>query len=103
MLALGKGDGYWLYGEKNTLIKERTFGMLRRSAPATSWMRSAGPRGSTPTPRRAIFRPLCHLGNLCGLGRDLEFDPAKEEFVSDAQASGLAAASTAKATGPRLV
>jgi len=33
---------------------------------------------------------LCHLGNLCArLGRDLEFDPAKEEFVNDAEASGL--------------
>lgn len=91
VLALGKGDGYWLYGEKNKLIKERTFGMPEEAHQRNFLDAIRGTaRLNADAETGHLSATLCHLGNLCArLGRDLEFHPAKEEFVSDAEASGL--------------
>ena len=91
ILAVGKGDGYWLYGEKSKLIKEHPFKM-----PEVEHQRNfldaikgkAKPNASAETGH--LSAALSHLGNLCArLGRDLRFDPEKETFADDAEANKL--------------
>jgi len=91
VLMVGKGDGYRLYGKRNKLIKERSFGF-----PQTAHQRNfldaikskAKPNADAVTGH--LSATLCHLGNLCArLGRELTFDPKKETFLDDAEANRL--------------
>lgn len=91
VLMVGKGDGYWVYGEKNKPIKERTFGMPEEAHQRNfldAVKGTAKPNASAETGHLSAC--LCHLGNLCArLGRDIHFDPQKEKFIDDAEADKL--------------
>ena len=91
VLMVGKGDGYRLYGERNKLIKERPFKMPEEAHQRNfldAIKGKAKPNASAETGH--LSASLCHLGNLCArLGRDLHFDPEKEQFAHDAEANKL--------------
>ncbi|MHB8898709.1 MAG: Gfo/Idh/MocA family protein [Thermoguttaceae bacterium] len=91
VLMVGKGDGYWLYGEKNAPVKERKFSMPEEAHQRNfidAIKGSAQPNASAETGH--LSASLSHLGNVCArVGRDLRFDPAKEQFVDDAEADKL--------------
>lgn len=91
VLTVGKGDGYWLYGERNKLIKERSFAMPEEAhqrnfldaVKGTAELNASAETGH-------LSASLCHLGNLCArLKRDLHFDGEKEQFINDAEADKL--------------
>ena len=91
VLMIGKGDGYWLYGERNKLVKERQFHM-----PETEHQRNfldaikTGRKPNADAMTGHLSATLCHLGNICArLGRTLTFDPQTERFVEDIQANEL--------------
>ena len=91
ILMVGKGDGYWLYEERNKLVKERPFKMPEEAHQRNfldAIKGKAKPNACAETGH--LSASLCHLGNLCArLGRDLHFDPEKEEFAHDAEANKL--------------
>ncbi len=91
VLMLGKGDGYWLYGEKNKLIKEHKFGMPQEAHQRNfldAIKGTAKPNAGAKIGH--LSASLSHLGNLCArLGRNLHFDPEKEKFIDDAEADQL--------------
>ena len=91
IMMVGKGDGYWLYGERNKLIKECPFKMPEEAHQRNfldAIKGTAEPNASAETGH--LSASLSHLGNLCArLGRDLHFDPAKEQCAEDAEADKL--------------
>jgi predicted dehydrogenase len=91
VLMVGKGDGYWLYGERNNLVKERRFRM-----PEIEHQRNfldaikTGQKPKADVVTGHLSATLCHLGNICArLGRTLAFDAQAERFVDDDEANKL--------------
>jgi predicted dehydrogenase len=91
VLMVGKGDGYWLYGERNKMVKERRFRM-----PEIEHQRNfldaikTGQEPNADAVTGHLSATLCHLGNICArLGRTLTFDPQAERFVDDEEANEL--------------
>ena len=88
---VSKSDGYWVYGERNKLLKERRFRM-----PETEHQRNfldaiqSGVKPNAESLTGNLSATLCHLGNICArLGRNLMFDPRTERFASDDAANAL--------------
>ena len=53
-----------------------------------AWMHGKWPISDVESQHRSVS--ACHLGNISiRLGRKLTWDPAKEEFVGDSEASGM--------------
>ena len=91
MLVLGKHSGWRLYGPRNKLIEEASGGV---NLPAHHRDFLDGIRSGKPTRADAetghLSAALAHFANIATrLGRSLKFDPAKEEFVGDAEANAL--------------
>ncbi len=91
VLMVGKGDGYWVYGEKNSLIKERQFPMPEEAHQRNFLDAIQGKAELNANAETGhLSATLCHLGNLSvRLGRDLHFDPEKEAFIDDPEADRL--------------
>jgi predicted dehydrogenase len=91
MMILGKGGGYQIFGERNKLIKEETFGLptdphVRNFLDAITG--GAKPNADIETGHYAAT--LAHLGNIVGrVGRSVVFDPKTERITGDAEADAL--------------
>jgi predicted dehydrogenase len=91
VLMVGKGDGYWLYGERNKLLKERRFRMpeIEHQRNFLDAIKTGRKPNADPLTGH-LSATLCHLGNICArLGRTLTFDPQAERFVEDEEANKL--------------
>jgi predicted dehydrogenase len=91
MMVVGKNDGYWLYAERNKLVKEKTFRL-----PSTEHQRDfldavkSAARPNADIEIGHLSATLAHLGNICSrVGRSLSFDPEAERFVGDDEANRL--------------
>jgi len=90
-LTLGKGKGWELFGERNKPIAQGkcspdTAGHARNFLDCIK----SGARPNADVENHHFPASLAHLGNIATrLKRTLEFDPVKEKFLNDAEASKL--------------
>ena len=90
-MMIGKGDGYWLYAERNKLVKERAFGMatVEHQRNFLDCIKS-GERPNADIEIGVQASTAVHLGNICArLDRRLTFDPKTQQFVADDEANKL--------------
>ena len=90
-MVIGKGDGYWLYAERNKLVKEREFGMagVEHQRDFLDCIKS-GERPNADVEIGLQAATAVHLGNICArLDRKLTFDPNTQQFVGDDEANKL--------------
>ncbi len=91
MIVLGKGTGWTMYGPRNKEIRSQQgspnlpghhrnfFDCIR-----------TGARPNADIEINHLSTTLCHLGNIATrLRRTLTFDPRKEDFIGDREASAL--------------
>ena len=90
-MVIGKGDGYWLYAERNKLVKEREFGMatVEHQRNFLDCIKS-GERPNADVEIGLQAATAVHLGNICArLDRKLTFDPKNQKFIGDDEANKL--------------
>lgn len=92
MIVGGKAGGWQIFGRKNRLIEEIKASGVDLPAHHDNFL-SCIRNGGTPNAHIAIHHrssTLCHLGNIVvRTGRNLAFDPAKEQFTGDDAACKL--------------
>jgi len=93
MMIFGKHNGWQLYGPRNKLIEEAK-GKLDLSLHHRNFfdaIRNEKPSAAIADAETGhLSAALAHLANIVTrLGRTLKFDPAKEQFTSDAEANKL--------------
>jgi len=92
MMVGGKAGGWQIFGRKNKLIEEIKAQGVDLPAHHEDFL-SCIRHGGKPHAHIEIHHhssSLCHLGNIVArTGRSLHFDPAKEQFVGDDDASKL--------------
>ena len=90
-MVIGKSDGYWLYAERNKLVKEREFGMatVEHQRNFLDCIKS-GERPNADVEIGLQASTVVHLGNICArLDRKLTFDSKTQQFVGDEDADKL--------------
>jgi hypothetical protein len=92
MIVGGKAGGWQVFGRKNKLIEEIKASGVDLPAHHENFL-SCIRTGGTPNAHIAVHHrssTLCHLGNIVvRTGRNLAFDPAKEQFTGDDAACKL--------------
>lgn len=91
MLILGKNGGWKVIGERNQPGKTMT-GSPDLHAHHSNFLDCirSGKSPSAAPEVGAFSAALCHLGNIaCRVGRQLHFDPAKEQILGDEEANSL--------------
>ena len=90
-MVVGKGNGYWLYAERNKLVKEREFGMV-----TVEHQRNfldcikLGERPNADVEIGLRASTAVHLGNICArLDRKVTFDSKTQQIVGDEEANKL--------------
>jgi len=93
MIVGGKKDGWQIFGRKNKLIEEIKAPAGPDLAAHHENFLSCIRHGGKPNADIGINHlstSLCHLGNIAArTRRALVFDPAKEQFIGDADVSKL--------------
>ena len=91
MMVFGKHAGWQLFGPRNKLIEEMR-GRLDLSPHHRNFFDAvrSGTSLAADAETGHLSAALAHLANIVTrLGRTLKFDPAKEQFIGDAQANSL--------------
>ena len=91
MLLLGKGEGYKLFGPKNTLIEEKS-GTVDTQAHRRNFIDCvlSGAKPNADITVGHLSASLCHLANIATrTGRTLRFDGSHEQVVADDEANAL--------------
>ncbi len=91
MLLLGKNGGYKLFGPGSKLLEEAD-GKVDTQAHRRNFIDCIlnGNKPNADILTGHLSATLCHLANIAArTGRTLQFDPAKEEIVGDAEAAAL--------------
>jgi predicted dehydrogenase len=92
VMIIGHAVGWKLYGPKNQLITERT-GQVDLPAHHSNFfdcIRGQQYRLNAPATDGVLAASICHLANISArLGRMLEFDPEKEVFPGDEEATRM--------------
>jgi predicted dehydrogenase len=89
MMVLGKGGGWQILGPKNEPV-EKMAGRTDGPAHHRNFLDciKSGREPAADIATGHLSAGLCHLGNIATrLGRTLEFDPVREQFVNDAEAN----------------
>lgn len=92
MMLLGKTGAYRLYGPKNKLIEEKTWGGPDLAAHHRNFLDGirSGAKLNADIRINHFSTSLSHLGNIATrVSRTLEFDPASERIVGDGEADTL--------------
>jgi predicted dehydrogenase len=91
MMVLGKKAGWKLYGPRNELREEMSGGVDGASH-HRDFLRCvrSGKRPHADIEIGHLSAALCHLGNIATrVGRQLEFDPARERIAGDEEAGAM--------------
>lgn len=91
LMILGKGSGWQLYGPRNKLIEEMR-GNLNVAPHHRDFLDAirTGRRSNADAETGHLSAALAHFSNIATrLRRTLRFDPARETFLEDTEASGM--------------
>ncbi|MHC1763694.1 MAG: Gfo/Idh/MocA family protein [Verrucomicrobiia bacterium] len=91
LMILGKGSGWQLYGPRNKLIEEMR-GSLNVAPHHRDFLDAirTGRRSNADAETGHLSAALAHFSNIATrLRRTLRFDPGREVFLDDAEASGM--------------
>lgn len=93
MIVGGKAKGWQIFGPKNQLIESlpaKGVDLAAHHENFLSGIRGGGGELHAGIEINFLSSSLCHLGNIAfRTGRALSFDPAKETFHGDEEATGL--------------